>query len=194
MGQGWSARHRHKARPKPLDRPPQRILKRSRGRLVRPGRRQDKAKALGAGQRVRQQQWFRRRSAEAQLAANDFAYVDELVRRWSPVWDVPPGETAAVKEVLRQPGCAAAALGYYRAVKFPPPASLRHRIRVPAAVFAGTDDRLVLIGDYEHSRRFYLAGCEIVKMPGGHFMHREHPARFNAELLRLLESNFKQSK
>ena len=137
---------------------------------------------------------FRRRSAEAQLAANDFAYVDELVRRWSPVWDVPPGETAAVKEVLRQPGCAAAALGYYRAVKFPPPASLRHRIRVPAAVFAGTDDRLVLIGDYEHSRRFYLAGCEIVKMPGGHFMHREHPARFNAELLRLLESNFKQSK
>ena len=28
---------------------------------------------------------------------------------------------------------------------------------------------------------------EVVTMPGGHFMHREHPARFERELLRVLD-------
>ena len=40
--------------------------------------------------------------------------------------------------------------------------------------------------DYERALGWYAAGCEIVKMPGGHFMHREHPARFIKELLAAL--------
>lgn len=33
----------------------------------------------------------------------------------------------------------------------------------------------------------YAGQYEIVTMPGGHFMHREHPERFVKELLRLVE-------
>jgi pimeloyl-ACP methyl ester carboxylesterase len=36
------------------------------------------------------------------------------------------------------------------------------------------------------AHRWYEAPHEIVHMPGGHFLHREHPERFTQELLRLL--------
>ena len=129
---------------------------------------------------------FRLPWAAAFLRRGDFAYVDELVRRWSPSWSVPPGETGEAKEALRPPGCAEAAIGYYRAARPPIPRALRHRIRMPAAVFAGADDRLILPSDYVRSLRLYTAGCEIITMPGGHFMQREHPERFTSELLRWL--------
>jgi pimeloyl-ACP methyl ester carboxylesterase len=45
---------------------------------------------------------FQRANAEAKVRANDFAHVDELVRRWSPAWNVPAGETAPVKEAFGQ--------------------------------------------------------------------------------------------
>src|SRR5258706_246238 len=48
---------------------------------------------------------LRRKSAPAKLRANDLAYVDELWRRWSPTWkDIPPSETAAVKQAFSGPG------------------------------------------------------------------------------------------
>jgi pimeloyl-ACP methyl ester carboxylesterase len=129
---------------------------------------------------------LRRKSAEAYVRANDFQHLDELVRRWSPAWDLPPDEARAVKEAFAQPGCLDAALGYYRAVGLRPPRSQTARIRVPSAVFSGEDDGILRLGDYERARRFYEAPHTIVHMPGGHFLHREHPARFIEELLRVL--------
>jgi pimeloyl-ACP methyl ester carboxylesterase len=129
---------------------------------------------------------FRRRGAEAKVRADDFAYVDTLVRRWSPSWQVPEGETRAVKDAFRQPGCLEAALGYYRAIRLRLPAALYRPIQVPSAVFCGEDDPILKPSDYERARRWYGAPHEIVRMPGGHFLHREHPERFARELLRLL--------
>ncbi len=124
---------------------------------------------------------LRRRSAEAKMRANDFALVDTLVRRWSPAWDPPPGETDAVKAVFRQPGCLDAALGYYREIGLRVPASLRKPISVPTISFAGTDDNISPKA-FDRARRWFTGGYEVVRMPGGHFMHREHPARFIDEL------------
>jgi pimeloyl-ACP methyl ester carboxylesterase len=129
---------------------------------------------------------FQRKNAEAMVRANDFAYIDELLRRWSPAWNVPAGETEPVKEAFRRPESLSAALGYYRAIRLSPPPSLRKRISVPSAVFSGTDDGILDANDYERARRFYSGPYEIVRMPGGHFMHREHPARFIDELSRIL--------
>jgi pimeloyl-ACP methyl ester carboxylesterase len=129
---------------------------------------------------------FRFASADARLAADDFRHVDELVRRWSPAWDVPPDETRPVKEAFAHPGVVAAALGYYRAIGLRPPPSQLGRIRVPSAVFSGTDDGVLKPADYERARRFYEAPHTVVHMPGGHFLHREHPQRFLDELLPLL--------
>ncbi|MSP62612.1 MAG: alpha/beta hydrolase [Myxococcales bacterium] len=124
--------------------------------------------------------------APAFLRANDFAYIDALVHRWSPAWQVPPGETSAVKEALAHPGSAEAAIGYYRAIPLRPPPCLARRTTVPSAVFSGENDGILGLADYERARRCYTGRHEIVHMPGGHFLHREHPARFIAELLRVI--------
>lgn len=116
----------------------------------------------------------------------DFAYVDELVHRWSPGWDVPPGETAAVKAVFRDPRSLDAALGYYRALRPWPPSSHRVKIRVPTVSFAGADD-IMPPAAHERAASRFTGPYEVVRMPGGHFMHREHPDVFNEKLLRVLE-------
>jgi pimeloyl-ACP methyl ester carboxylesterase len=129
---------------------------------------------------------FQSKRAEDWVRADDFAYLDELLRRWSPAWDVPSDESAAVKEVFRNAASLTAALGYYRAIKLVLPKALRSRIRVPSAVFSGADDFALRLSDYEHARSFYAAPHEVIHMPGGHFLHREHPDRFISELLRVL--------
>jgi pimeloyl-ACP methyl ester carboxylesterase len=128
---------------------------------------------------------LRRRRAAAAILARDLAYVDELVHRWSPAWDVPAGETDAVKQAFREPGCLDAALAYYRALPLRLPASLRRKIEVPTASFAGDTD-ILPVAAHERARRRYLAPYEVVAMPGGHFLHREHPERFITELIRVL--------
>jgi pimeloyl-ACP methyl ester carboxylesterase len=45
---------------------------------------------------------------------------------------------------------------------------------------------MVSVAAYERARRRYRDRYEVVVMPGGHFMHREHPAHFTRELLRVL--------
>lgn len=124
---------------------------------------------------------LRRKSAPAMVRRNDFAHVDELVRRWSPKWRFDAIETAAVKEVFRHPGSLEAALGYYRALR---PAKKR-QIHVATVSFAGEDDALDAAA-FERARPLFTSDYRVVSMPGGHFMHREHPERFQAELFRVL--------
>jgi pimeloyl-ACP methyl ester carboxylesterase len=129
---------------------------------------------------------FRRRRAADKVRANGFAHLDELVRRWSPAWNPPPEETAAVKRAFAEPGSLEAALGYYRAAGNSVPRFLRAPIEVPAIAFAGATDPAAGPAAFERARPWYRAGYEVVTLPGGHFLHREHPAEFNAELLRRL--------
>jgi len=123
--------------------------------------------------------------AAARARANDFALIDELVRRWSPAWDVPPHETDAVKRAFSEPGCLEAALGYYRALSPMLPKGQRRRVRMPAVAFAGLND-IIAPAQYDRAASCYEAEYEVVRMPGGHFMHREHPEHFERELLRVL--------
>ena len=129
---------------------------------------------------------FQLKSAEAMVRARDFAYVDELVQRWSPAWRVPPAETAQVKKAFRNPGCLEAALAYYRAAGLRPPLSQRTRIGVPCVAFSGADDDILGLADYQRAGKWFSKRYEIVHMPGGHFLHREHPERFIKELLRVV--------
>jgi pimeloyl-ACP methyl ester carboxylesterase len=126
-----------------------------------------------------------RRGAAARIRAGDFRHIDELVQRWSPGWQVPEGETDAVKAALRPEGCLEAALGYYRALRPRPPPAQRRKISVPTVSFAGTDD-LLPTSIYERARSRFLGRYDVVTMPGAHFMHREHPEHFVQELLRVL--------
>ena len=127
-----------------------------------------------------------RRSALRWVPNDDFAYVDELMRRWSPNWNPGPEEAAEVKAVFRNPKNLEAALGYYRALRPWPPSSHKMKISVPTVSFAGDADILPPAA-YEKARSRFTGPYEVVQMPGGHFMHREHPAVFNEKLLRVLE-------
>lgn len=131
---------------------------------------------------------FRRKSAAARLRADGFSHLDELVRRWSPAWNPPPDETEAVKRAFAEPGCVEAALGYYRATGTSVPRFLRARVEVPTVAFAGASDPAVRPAVYEKARSWYPGGYEVVTLPGGHFLHREHPAEFSAELVRRLRA------
>jgi pimeloyl-ACP methyl ester carboxylesterase len=127
-----------------------------------------------------------RKGAARWVPDGDFAYVDEFVRRWSPAWKPAPSETDAVKRIFRDPRSLDAALGYYRALSFRVPASFRVKIAVPTVGFAGDTD-ILPASAYDKAASCFTGPYEVVRMPGGHFMHREHPDVFNAHLLRLLE-------
>ncbi len=127
-----------------------------------------------------------RRSAVRWVPNDDFAYLDELVHRWSPNWKAGPAETAAVKATFRDPRSLSAALGYYRALRPWPPQSHRVKISVPTVCFAGEAD-IMPPPAYERARSRFTGPYDVERMPGGHFMHREHPELFNEKLLRILE-------
>jgi pimeloyl-ACP methyl ester carboxylesterase len=130
---------------------------------------------------------LRRKNAVEKCSANDFAMIDTLVKRWSPAWkDVPASETARVKESFKHPGSLDAALGYYRAITLKLPASHRKLITVPTISIAGEHDNIAPRA-YEKARHLFTASYEVLQVPGGHFMHREHPEPFIRELVRALD-------
>ena len=129
---------------------------------------------------------LRRNKAPAKVRANDFAFIDELVSRWSPAWkDIPASETVRVKAAFAEPGVVEAALGYYRALTVRLPAVNRTKIEVPAVSFAGEHDT-ISTRIYEKARHMFKKSYEVVQVPGGHFMHREHPEHFIRELVRVV--------
>jgi pimeloyl-ACP methyl ester carboxylesterase len=131
---------------------------------------------------------LRGKRAAEKVRANGHAYIDQLVRRWSPAWqNMPAEETARVKQAFAEPGCVEAACGYYAALSPRIPAFLRAPIKVPAVAFAGIHDNLSPRA-YEKARGCFGASYEVVQVPGGHFMHREHPSEFIDELTRVLRA------
>ena len=111
--------------------------------------------SLGLAWKVRHFFWLSRKRAGARLRATDFKYVNTLVKRWSPKWDVPAGETDAVKAAFREPGCAEAACAYYRGAGKPAPEN-RKPITVPAVSFAGEDD-IIAPAAYDRAARWFTS-------------------------------------
>lgn len=85
------------------------------------------------------------------------------------------------------PGSAEAAAAYYATLGPRLPEGNRKRITVPAVAFAGEHD-MIAPRAYEKARHWYTSSYEVVQVPGGHFMHREHPQEFTTELLRVLQA------
>ena len=121
--------------------------------------------------------------AARRFAANDFAALPVIYKRWSPLWSPAPEELAPVRAAFSDPASLDAAMGYYRELEFRAQPFLRKKIDVPTIAFAGLDDPFVGAADYAAARRMFNADYVIEQMRGGHFMHREHPEEFATRLL-----------
>ncbi|MDG1480362.1 MAG: alpha/beta hydrolase [Myxococcota bacterium] len=120
--------------------------------------------------------------AAARFAKDDFAGLRTLYERWSPTYDWPDMELEEARNSFSAPGSLDAALGYYRALSPRPPPGHRERISVPTLIIGGRDDGVVTAADFESSRSRFSGPVEIEMLPGGHFLHREHPEPFVAAL------------
>lgn len=141
--------------------------------------------------------FFQTPLADLAVAHDDFAFLERLWRDWSPGWEWPAAEMAAVKDTFRQPGVPAAALGYYRhtfnpLLQRPELAEAQGRtqlepIGVPALYFHGARDGCIGVELCDGMEAFFQAGLEKVIVPdAGHFVHQERPDVVNAALLQFL--------
>ncbi len=137
--------------------------------------------------------------ADYVVERNDWAFIEKLWRDWSPGWDFPPEELAAVKETLALPGVKRAALGYYRAVaKAGSEASkqgnelVAGQIHVPTLAITGALDGCMdtRLHDLTLHKDDFPKGLEVQRFENsGHFVHQEEPEIFNDMLIDWLGRN-----
>ena len=133
---------------------------------------------------------FQAPGAARALRADDCALVERLWRRWSPEWTPPPEALVGVRRCLSQPGCARAAVGYYRGLfRSTALAELARRpIHVPTLVLGGLRDRCLGADLYHGSARGLRGRHEVALLPAGHFLPLEAPAAVAERALRFLRA------
>jgi pimeloyl-ACP methyl ester carboxylesterase len=132
--------------------------------------------------------------AEAVVAADEMAFIDQLWRDWSPGYDAA-GHLAEVKDCLRDPANLRAAIGYYRAPTGPSgtAGAGRYAAEDRAALLPAEQPTLYLHGSADGcigvelvatAQRHLPAGSQMVVVPdAGHFPHLERPGEVNRLIL-----------
>lgn len=133
--------------------------------------------------------FFKTPWADAVTRRHDFAYIDELQRRWAPKWKGPERDAAIerVKEAFRDPVVLGGAIDYYRAISTKIDRRLVGPIRGRGLMVAGEKDFGGHIGPYKKSQTLFEDGAELWIVPGaGHWPHREEESLFVDRLLDFL--------
>jgi pimeloyl-ACP methyl ester carboxylesterase len=135
--------------------------------------------------------------ADAWVARQNFAFIDKLWRDWSPGWELPESELAAVKDTMARPGALHAALGYYRALRDvrsrdarKARARLMRPIQVRTLALTGERDGCMDTRLHDGALREadFPRGLRMVRLAGaGHFLHQEKPDEVNEILIRWLQ-------
>ncbi|MEM9195985.1 MAG: alpha/beta hydrolase, partial [Myxococcota bacterium] len=132
---------------------------------------------------VRHFLFYKMPGAAHRFAKDEFAALEAIYRRWSPSWEPSAGEFDAVRETFANRASLDSAMGYYRSLPVRLPNYLRKKISVDTVVFAGADDPVVTPTDYFDAKHMFTGDYKVEVVPGGHFLHREHPERFAEQLL-----------
>jgi pimeloyl-ACP methyl ester carboxylesterase len=133
--------------------------------------------------------------AEAALPLDDYAFLGDLWRDWSPgydgAWDV-----ARVKESIGDPERIVAAINYYRAMWDPTlqvpeladeQAAALLPTPKPTLYLHGRDDQCMLLSSMGSPLDFMAEGSVLEIVDGaGHFLHVERPAVVNRAILDFL--------
>jgi pimeloyl-ACP methyl ester carboxylesterase len=131
---------------------------------------------------------------ERRIRENDFAWLRDLARSWSPGWEPTEEYFGPVKAAFSDPARLKAALGYYRAL----PRLLAQRdawqfllkpIYVPARVIYGENDACILPLSFLDQEHLFGDKYELVGIPrAGHFMHIEAPEAFAEQVIGFLKA------
>ena len=137
--------------------------------------------------------------AEAAIAADDFAYLEDLWRQWSPGWDIDREALTALKQQFGQGGVLVAALTYYRqalettsAMAQAGAALFSAPIRVPTLGMYGSHDGCIAADVFERSMRCedFSSGLSLQRVTGsGHFLHQEQHEVVNRLLIDFLRQH-----
>lgn len=138
--------------------------------------------------------YFQWRGAEKRIAKNDFLWLENLIRRWSPDWAFSRDDLASIKANFSDPTRLTAALGYYRAL----PGALfeaetwrllSEPVTVPACVIYGAkNDGCIGAEMFTDMSHLFASGLDLVPLPGGHFLHCELPARLAETVIQHLKA------
>ena len=141
--------------------------------------------------------FFQTALADYAVPANDFAFIENLWREWSPGWEWDREDMAALKACLAAPGTLQAALGYYRAAlsgvgTSPELATLQAKIgttpiEVPSLHLHGVQDGCIGVELTADMEQMFAAGFRCIQIEGcGHFLQLEDPERVSREILAFL--------
>lgn len=131
---------------------------------------------------------------EKTLPANDFAWLENLIRSWSPSWKFSAEDLAPLKAGFSEPARLRAALAYYRALPrtlLDPEAwnTVMQPLQVPARVICGERDGCIGAEMFRDQAHLFSAGYELRTMAGaGHFMQWEQPQPFAQLVLEFLKA------
>lgn len=143
--------------------------------------------------------FFQMPPSESIVAANDLAFIEQLWRDWSPLYDAKE-DVEQAKACLRDPEHLRAALGYYRdffdPARFGTPSwgeqqarVLGNRVMKPVLYLHGTHDGCIALDDasLQGMLKFIGDGSQVVRIQDtGHFFLVEKPAEVNRRILDFL--------
>ncbi|TRW14939.1 alpha/beta fold hydrolase [Glacieibacterium frigidum] len=137
--------------------------------------------------------FFQQPEADEAIARDDWRYLEDLWRSWSPGWTVPAPLLADMKRSFARGGVGAAALAWYRqamdtvsAAGVASGALFAGPVPVPTLGICGAGDGCIAADVFEQAMREedFPNGLSVRRVAGaGHFVHREQPDVVNAALI-----------
>jgi pimeloyl-ACP methyl ester carboxylesterase len=130
---------------------------------------------------------------ERLVRRDNFEFIDQLYRDWSPNWDEAEFSLQPVKQALSASGGLPAALAYYRALvrgsNKQDREIMSRQVSVPSLWIAGEVDGSVGLDQFEGLEAAFTDRFELLIVDNaGHFVHREAPDLVHNRLVAFLAS------
>lgn len=131
--------------------------------------------------------------AEWEIPRKDFAWIEQLIREWSPGWNFGEAEMRPLKENFQDPQRLKAALSYYRQLPHSLISSLSRRlifapVTTPTRMLYGLRDGCIGPELFQNQEKRFAKGLDLIPLDAGHFMQWEQPELFAKLVIDFLEA------
>lgn len=131
--------------------------------------------------------------AEWEIPRNDFAWIEALIREWSPGWNFGETEMRPLKDNFQNPQRLKAAISYYRQLPKSLVSPLSRRlifapVTTPTCMLYGLHDGCIGPELFQHQEKRFSKGLELIPLDAGHFMQWEQPDVFAKLVIDFLDA------